>query len=117
MPHRFLADVVMVTHFGHLVDLVAGGFLAWRWPRAIYPHLVAVGWALGIVFIGFSCPLTSIEQRLRHEAGEFGFIDRYLEEIVYPEKFATGLRLAAAILVAGAYWGWLRRRGPGFNPV
>ena len=78
---------------------------------------MAVGWALGIVFIGFPCPLTSIEQRLRHAAGEFGFVDRYLEEIVYPEKFATGLRLAAAILVAGAYWGWLRCRGPGFNPV
>ena len=117
MPHRFLADVVMVTHFGYLVYLVMGGFLAWHWSRAIYPHLVAVGWALGIVFIGFPCPLTSIEQRLRHEAGEFGFIDRYLEKIVYPEEFATGLRLAAAILVAVAYCGWLRRRGPAFNPV
>ena len=117
MPHRFLADVVMVTHFGYLVYLVVGGFLAWRWPPAIYPHLVAVGWALGIVFVGFPCPLTSIEHRLRHETGEFGFIDRYLEEIVYPEELTTVLRLGVAILVAVAYWGWLRRRGPRLNPV
>ena len=117
MPHRFLADVVMVTHFGYLVYLVMGGFLAWHWSRALYPHLVAVGWALGIVFIGFPCPLTSIEQRLRHEAGEFGFIDRYLEEIVYPEELTAVLRLAVAILVVVAYWGSFRRRGLHLDPV
>ena len=61
--------------------------------------------------------LTSIEHRLRHETGEFGFIDRYLEEIVYPEELTTVLRLTVAILVAVAYWGWLRRRGPHLNPV
>ena len=54
---------------------------------------------------------------MRHETGEFGFIDRYLEEIVYPEELTTVLRLAVAILVAVAYWGWLRRRGPHLNPV
>ena len=115
MALRFLADVVMVAHFGYLVYLVVGGFLAWRWPWAIYPHLVAVGWALGIVFIGFPCPLTSMEHSLRHEMGEFGFIDRYLEGIVYPEEFTTVLRLAVAILVAVAYWGWLHRREPRLN--
>ena len=117
MAHRFLADVVMVTHFGYLVYLVVGGFLAWRWPPAIYPHLVAVGWALGIVFVGFPCPLTSIEHRLRHETGEFGFIDRYLEEIVYPEELTAVLRLAVAILVVVAYWGSFRRRGLHLDPV
>ena len=117
MSPRFLADVVMVTHFGSLVYLVVGGFMAWRWPRAIYPHLVAVGWALGIVCVGFPCPLTSIEHRLRNETGEFGFIDRYLEEIVYPEELTPVLRLAVASLIAVAYWGWLRRRGPRLNPV
>ena len=117
MPHRFLADAVMVTHFAYLVYLVVGGFLAWRWRRAFYPHLVAVGWALGIVFVDFPCPLTSVEHRLRHETGEVGFIERYLEEIIYPEELTTVLRLAVTILVAVAYWGWLRRRRPRLNPV
>ena len=117
MPQRLLADVVMVAHFGYLVYLVVGGFAAWRWPRAIYPHLVAVGWAVGIVLVGFPCPLTSVERRLRHETGGFGFIDRYLEEIIYPEEFTTFLRLAVALLVAVAYWGWLLRRRPRLNPV
>ena len=117
MLHRFLADVVMVSHFGYLVYLVVGGFLAWRWPRAICPHLAAVGWALGIVLVGFSCPLTSIEHRLRHEIGEFGFIDRHLEGVVYPEELRTVLRLTVTVLVAVAYWGWLRRRGLRLNPV
>ena len=107
---RLLADVVMATHFGYLAYLVVGGFLAWRWRRAIYPHLAAVAWALGIVLVGFPCPLTSIERRLRDEAGDFGFIDRYLEEVVYPEEFTTVLRLAVAVVVAVAYWGCFQRR-------
>ena len=117
MPHRFLADVVMVAHFGYLVYLVVGGFLAWRWSGGHLPPLLAVSWALGIVFVGFPCPLASIEHRLGHEAGEFGFLDRYLEGIVYPEELTTVLRLVLAILVAVAYWGWLRRRGLHFDPV
>ena len=108
---RLLADIVMATHFGYLAYLVVGGFLAWRWRRAIYPHLAAVAWALGIVLVGFPCPLTSIERRLRDEAGDFGFIDRYLEEVVYPEEFTTVLRLAVAVVVAIAYLGWFQRRG------
>ena len=44
-------------------------------------------------------------------------VERPLEEIVYPEELTTVLRLAVAILVAVAYWGWLRRGGPHLNPV
>ena len=117
MLHRRLADGVMATHFGYLVYLVVGGFLAWRWPRAIYPHLVAVAWALGIVLIGFPCPLTGIERRLRSETGEFGFIDRYLEGVVYPEEFTTVLRIGVAVMVAIAYRGWFRRRAPRLGPI
>ena len=73
MLHRLLADGAMATHFGYLVYLVVGGFLAWRWPRAIFPHLVAVAWALGIVLIGFPCPLTGIERRLRSLMSPFAF--------------------------------------------
>ena len=109
---RLLTDVVMATHFAYLAYLAVGGFLAWRWRWrwTIYPHLAAVAWALGIVLVGFPCPLTSIERRLRGEAGDFGFIDRYLEEVVYPEEFTTVLRLAVAVVVAFAYWGCFQRR-------
>ena len=117
MLHRLLADAVMGIHFGYLVYLVVGGFLAWRWSRASYPHVVAGGWAVGIVFVGFQCPLTGIERRLRSEAGGFGVIDRYLEGVVYPEEFTTVLRVAVAVLAAVAYRGRLRRRTPRLGPV
>jgi len=100
MLHRLLADGVMATHFGYLVYLVVGGFLAWRWPRAIYPHLVAVAWALGIVLIGFPCPLTGIERRLRSETGEFGFIDRYLERETIPRIWLQQSRRRFPVLSA-----------------
>ena len=49
--------------------------------------------------------------------GSWYLVVRPLEEIVYPNELTTILRLAVAILVAVAYWGWLRRRGPRLNPV
>jgi hypothetical protein len=42
MGYRLLADTSMVAHLGFLAYVVVGGFLAWRWPRAIWPHVVLV---------------------------------------------------------------------------
>ena len=41
MGYRLLTTLILVLHFGFLVYLVVGGFLAWRWPRTLWLHLVA----------------------------------------------------------------------------
>ena len=110
MTNGLLADAMIVTHLAYLVYLVAGGFLAWRWPRAIYPHMVAAVWALGIVTIGYPCPLTTLEGHFRGEAGVPGFIDRYVEGVVYPEEHTLTARLVVAAVVAVSYLGAFRRR-------
>jgi hypothetical protein len=104
MAYRLLADVTMVVHFGFLAYVVAGGFLAWRWPRAIWPHLLAAGWGLSTLVFHLHCPLTWLEDWCRRRAGEaglgHGFIDTYLTGIVYPERYTGLLQLLGAAVVA-----------------
>ena len=115
MLYRIAADAVMVLHFAFLVFVVAGPLLAWQWRRLVWAHLPALAWAGATVFVGLACPLTSLEKSLRRSAGgegyEGGFVDRYIEDVVYPDEYTSLLRtLAAAVIVAG-YLGLRRRVG------
>ena len=101
-----LADGVVLLHFAFVVYIAVGGFLAWRWPRTIYLHLGAVAWGIGIVVLGFSCPLTFLERALRGESSETpGFIDRYVEGVLYPEELTPLLRGLMALAVIVSYVG------------
>ena len=70
MAYRLLADVTMVVHFVFLAYVVAGGFLAWRWPQAIWPHLLAVGWGLSTLVFHLHCPLTWLEDWSRRQRAD-----------------------------------------------
>ena len=107
MGYRFLVSAILVVHFAFLAYVVFGGFLAIRWPRAFWPHLAAVTWGLtGIVF-SIVCPLTWAEDQARQRAGEAaltkGFIDRYIEGVLYPERY-TGLLWVLVAVVILASW-------------
>jgi hypothetical protein len=113
--YRVLADAVVVVHFGFVLYVMFGGFLAWRLPRTLPFHLAAVAWAIGIVTVEMLCPLTSLENWLRERGGEQayggGFVDRYIEDVLYPEEHTALARALVAACVVGAYAGrWLRRR-------
>ncbi|WP_027499593.1 DUF2784 domain-containing protein [Rhodococcus sp. UNC363MFTsu5.1] len=115
MVFRVLAEATMTVHFAFLVYVVAGGFLAWRWPWAIWPHLVLAGWGFSTIVFGLDCPLTHLENWARHEAGEqglrTGFIDTYLTGVVYPERYTTLLQMLAGLVVLVSWAGFLVRRG------
>ena len=101
-----LAGVVVVVHLAFILFVALGSLLAWRWPRLVWLHLPAVAWGVGIIVIGYDCPLTPLEKWLRRRAGddsyEGGFVDRYVEDVIYPEELTAVLRaLAAAMVVAG----------------
>jgi hypothetical protein len=110
-----LVTVILVVHFGYLAYVVFGGFLAWRWPRAFWPHLAAAAWGLAVVGIPLTCPLTTAENWARRQAGQSrqtsGFIDRYIEGVLYPERFTLALQVLAGALVVGSWVGaYLYRR-------
>jgi hypothetical protein len=118
MGYRALVTVILAAHFAYLAYAVFGGFLAWRWIHAIWPHLAAGAWGLVVVAFAVECPLTSAESWARERAGEAaltrGFIDRFVEGVLYPERYALAMQIAAGVVIVvswiGAYVLWRRRR-------
>lgn len=107
-----LATTVMVVHFLVLAYIVVGAFLAWRWPRALLVHVPFLLWGLGIVFLGFVCPLTELENSLRGQ-GEDSFLAKYIDGVLYPDEYLVLSRVLAGVLVVVSYVGavlvWRRR--------
>jgi hypothetical protein len=123
MPHRLLADAVLLLHFGFLAFVVCGVLLAWRWPRMAWLHLPALVWGVYVVLAGEICPLTPLENALREAGGvsayENSFIEHYLLPLIYPgvvqgptgRALQIGLGLALLLFNAGVYaLLWQRRR-------
>jgi len=108
---RALADAVVVVHFAFVVFVAVGGLIAWRWPWVLVLHVPTVVWAVGIVTVGYDCPLTSLERYFRRLGGEQvprqGFIDRYVEGVIFPGRLTPLFRAIAALLIvvgwAGAF--------------
>jgi hypothetical protein len=107
-----LADLTMAAHFGYLAYVLLGGFVAWRWPRSIVAHLMAIAWGgLALVF-RWDCPLTTLEDDLRRRAGEpglspGGFIRTYLTGHLYPEERLGLVRFGAAVIVMLSWVGFV----------
>jgi len=82
---------------------VLGGLLVLRWPRLAWLHVPAVAWAAFIEFTGRVCPLTPLENALRHEAGEttYGgdFIGHYVASALYPEGLTRPMQLLLGFTV------------------
>ncbi|GAA1268715.1 DUF2784 domain-containing protein [Saccharothrix xinjiangensis] len=115
MVARGLAELVMVVHFGVLGFLVVGGFLAWRWPKVVYFHAAMATWGLLVVLFPIACPLTWLENTFREAAGQeplaVGFIDTYIDGVLYPDSAARPVQVLVALVVLGSWVGlYLRRR-------
>lgn len=107
MFYRIVADAVVVLHLAFILFVAFGAVLAWRWPRLVWAHVPALAWGVGSVVIGFPCPLTGIEKDLRHLAGTEGypggFVDNYIENVVYPGEYTPLLHAVAAVIIVVGY--------------
>jgi len=112
MGFRALVTLVLATHFAYLAYVVFGGFLAWRWRHAIWSHVAAVIWGVLVIGVPLTCPLTAAENWARVRAGEAktdGFIDRYIEGVIYPPQYVNEARFAVALIILVSWWGVVRR--------
>jgi uncharacterized protein DUF2784 len=107
-PYFVMVVGTATAHLGYLLYLPSGGFLALRWRRTFWLHLPTVCWGVGVVALGFPCPLTWLEAWGRARAGmdplpETGFIGRYVAGVLYPAH-RTGWAQAFAFLAAAVSW-------------
>jgi hypothetical protein len=115
MGYRLLADAVMLVHFTFLAFVVGGGLLAWRWPWVIWPHVLMAVWGFSTIAFSIRCPLTDVEDWARERGGRqplsgTGFIDHYLENVVYPQHYTGAIQALSAAVVLFSWLGLVVRR-------
>jgi hypothetical protein len=125
MIWRVLADLVVTFHLAFIAFAVLGGFLTWRWWRVVFVQVPALAWGAWIELSGRICPLTPLENLLRHMAGDAGYnsnvIDDYIVPIIYPIGLTRSIQfwLAGFLIIINliAYGGLLlKARRPGTPP-
>ena len=117
-----LADLVLVVHAAFIAFVVVGltliwvgGILHWAWVRKFWfrlAHLTAIGLVAAESLVGFACPLTVWEDRLRLLAGgegryEGSFIQHWLHQVIFfdlGENVFRILYLAFFVAVALSLW-------------
>jgi hypothetical protein len=112
--YPLLADLIVCIHLAFVVFVVLGGLLALKWPRLIWIHLPAVIWGVAIELSGWICPLTPLENWLRHRGGEenyhFDFVAHYLVPMLYPQGLTRRSQVLLGVLVLvvnAAIYGWV----------
>ena len=101
MGNMIAADAVMLVHFCFIAFALLGSFLALRWFRVIWLHVLALAWGIWIEASGRICPLTPLENHFRELAGQTtygeGFITHYLGPVIYP----AGLTRSTQFMILG----------------
>ena len=116
-----LANVVLLLHVGiaafvvtGLPIVVAGNLMHWGWVNNAWfriAHLAAIGVVVAESWLGVVCPLTTLEMRLRADAGEAsyggGFIEHWLRHLLYysaPDWVFIAAYTGFALLVIASWW-------------
>lgn len=107
-PYFAVVVSAVATHIAYLVYLPSGGFLALRWRRTFWLHVLTVCWGVAVVTLQFPCPLTTLEEWARARAGmeplpRTGFIGRYVAGVVCPAN-RIGAAQSLAFFVAAVSW-------------
>ena len=123
MNYSNLADLVLLIHFaivlfvvGGLLLIVLGNVLRWSWVnhwwfRAM--HLLAISVVVLESWLGIECPLTTLENWLRLQAGQGAYRGSFIQHWVHGVMFyqAPGWVFALAytlfaLAVVAAWWRW-----------
>jgi len=96
-----MADLIVALHFAFVVFVALGGLLVLRWPRVAWLHVPAVIWGALIEFTGWICPLTPLENRLRHASGEAGYEGDFIARYILPALYPNGLTRRDQLMLGG----------------
>jgi hypothetical protein len=130
MNYSLLADITLLVHFaivlfvvGGLLLIVLGNVMSWPWVNTTWfraLHLLAILIVVAESLLGIECPLTTLENWLRIQAGQGvyqgSFIQFWVHQVMFYSApgwvFATVYAAFAALVVA-AWWRWPPRRSGG----
>jgi len=116
-----LANVVLAVHIAiaafvvvGLLLIVVGNLGHWRWVNDVrfrVAHAAAIGIVVAESWLGFVCPLTSLEMWLRSRAGgasyRGGFIEHWLQQLLYysaPPWVFVAAYTVFGLLVLATWW-------------
>ena len=106
MVFRLLADLVVVLHLAFILFVAAGGLLVLRWPWLVRLHLPPSFGATPSSPSDSPVRSPRLSTHLRGRAGEQGydggFVDRYIEGVIYPGALTPLVR--ALISHGGSRW-------------
>jgi hypothetical protein len=121
MEWSWLANAVLLIHAAYvafvvlgLAAILAGAALGWRWVRNFWlraAHLAAILLVMAEAIAGVTCPLTTLEDRLRIAAGESGyqagFIAHWIRPLIFfdfPLWVFTLAYVVFAAAVVAVFW-------------
>lgn len=119
MSYRIAADAVLLVHLAFIVLVVAGALLVFRYRWFAWVHVPVAAWGAFVELTGRVCPLTTLENTLRINAGQQGysvsFIEQYLLPVIYPAGLTREMQLGLAGFVVAInailyFLLWRRRR-------
>src|ERR1700675_2167167 len=112
-----LAGAVVVVHFVIVLFVVAGGplvylgvALPWAWVRTWHWRVLHLGAILVIAaesLLGIACPLTEWEDTLRGRQIAGGFIERWIDRILFYEAPAWVFTVAYVAFAALVLLTWI----------
>jgi hypothetical protein len=122
LSYQFLADAILVLHFGVVVFVVLGlplviigNRLGWTWVNRFgwrLAHLLAIAFVALQAWLGQYCPLTILESWLRQQAGQSAysssFIEHWLQRLLYYEAPLWVFALVYSAFGLAVVWAWWR---------
>jgi len=99
-----------------MIVVGALGWLRFRWWPCL--HLPFALWGVLISIVGWTCPLTPIENHFRRLAGQQGysggFVEHYIMPVIYPGAITATVQylLGALVLLSNIIlyvWIWRRK--------
>jgi hypothetical protein len=117
MIYRILADVLVALHLAFVLFVALGGILVLRRGSWAWIHFPVAAWGALVEFMGWICPLTPLEVRLRTTGGEAGyeggFVENYVIPLLYPGEITRAHQVVLGLLVVAlnaAFYGLAVRR-------
>ena len=99
--YELAADIVLIIHFLFILFVIFGALLFFVAKKIVFIHIPAIIWGIYIELTNSICPLTYLENWFLHKANltsySEGFIQNYLEPIVYPMSLTKDLQIYLGI--------------------